>query len=268
MLKNVSPPILIIVLLHNKPFKSNGLTLPETEFIQEFAMRHDLNHIFIHMPFPSLPQQLITSYCKNKIETKIMMKCITSKHLENLEKLVFQNQDLHVFVLSANDLLSSFETFKRIFNDRKRSRKEYWILDISYSNDPEQLLEELYLDLDDDLYLFENKSILGKSDQDAIIFETYRLQDELPSKLNYYAKWSHEGKNLDILNTNKWVRRRDLTGVKFKCNAMPLGPYIKKMIPKSKLSGEYQVEGSFSDVFNTLQVSLFKKKKNAAFGTS
>ena len=87
-----------------------------------------------------------------------------------------------------------------------------------------------------------------------MIFETYRLQDELPLKFNYYAKWSNEEKHLNILQNNKWVRRKDLNGVKFKCNSMEGPPYIQKLIPKSNTTGEYLMEGFFADVFATLQV--------------
>ena len=161
MLKIFSP--MLIISLLNKPCQSNGLNLPSTEFIQEFAMQHYLKYIFLYLPSPIIPQHIITQYCKNKRPIDIMIKCITSKHLENTDRLIFQDQDLHVFVPNEYDLLGSFEVFKRIFNKRKRSRKEYWILDISYLNESKQLLEDLHLDLDDDLYLFGNKSILGKA---------------------------------------------------------------------------------------------------------
>ena len=248
--------ILSILFLFNKPFESIGLDLPNIEFIQEFAMRHDLDYIYVHIPFPLIPLQVIEEYCKNNRKYEISMKCLTSNHFVNINEIVFQNKDLNVFVHNVNDLLRSFETFKRIFNNRKRSRKDYWILDISYFNEPTKLLKDLYLDFDDDLYLFENKSIIEKSDQEVTIFETYKPQDGLPSKFQYYATWSDKEKNLNILNANKWVRRKDLAGVRFKCNAMPGPPYIQKMIPRSNKNGEYQVEGFFSDVFVTLQVSL------------
>ena len=248
---------MLIVLLLIKPFQSNGLNLPSSEFIQEFAMMHDLNYIFIYLPNQLIPKQIITDYCKNKSPIEIAIKCITSKHLENTDRLIFQNQDLHVFIPNEDAFLEGFEIFKRIFNNRKRSRKEYWLLNIfSYLNDSKQLLEDLYLDLDDDLYLFENKSILGQSYQDIMIFETYRLQDKLPSKFNYYAKWSHEEKHLDILKSNKWERRKDLTGVKFRCSSWVAAPYIQKVIPKSNETGEYLMTGFFADVFATLKVIL------------
>ena len=258
MLEYISQ-ILIIVLLFNKPFESNGLHLPSKELIQEFAMRNDLNYIIIYMHFPVIPQQVLTEYCKNRGKNKISMKCLTMKQLENIDKIVFQNQDLHLFILDANDLQTSFETFKRIFNKRERSRKEYWILDVSYSNESTrpkliQSLEDLYLDLDDDLYLFENRSILEKSDQHVVFFETYRLQDELPSKFQYYAKWLEGVNKLEILTTNKWFRRKDLTGVRFKCNAIPGPLYVQRMIPNLGATGQYHLEGFFSDVFATLQV--------------
>ena len=71
---------------------------------------------------------------------------------ENFTQIIRKDQDLHVFILDGQR--SNVEQFKKVFGLRNRSDKEYWLLDISAINNPEERLQDLFMDLDDDLIWF------------------------------------------------------------------------------------------------------------------
>ena len=79
---------------------------------------------------------------------------LLSQIKENFTKIVMEKQDLHVFIL--DDQESSLQKFMQIYGSRTRLNKEYWLLDISSVNNPEEKLQNLSIDLDDDLFWYSN----------------------------------------------------------------------------------------------------------------
>ena len=230
-----------------------GWNLPSNSFLQSFAKSHDAKAIIIYMSQSnSVPIKL---YFNDKSKYKIPVTFLMSAQYQNLEKLVFKNQDLHVFIPDENGVKRSLETLTSIYNNRSRSREEQWLLDITELENLNLDLSDMNADVDDDLYLYLNGSRSGfTNSQNFTIYEAYRLQDNLPLKIVEYGQWNESSKYLDYDDTEKWVRRRDLTGVQFKCNTMPSMPYITKMTPKSNDSEEFDIEGMFAEVFFALQV--------------
>ena len=65
--------------------------------------------------------------------------------MNSTTQIITEEQDLHVFILDDQEL--SFEKFMDIYGSRTRSNKEYWLLDVSFVQKPEEKLENLSLDL-------------------------------------------------------------------------------------------------------------------------
>ena len=81
------------------------------------------------------------------------------------------DKDLHVFIPNVKRIEESLKQFIEMYSLRTKRSREYWLLDIRYwtanaedkHNFYERIrqdLKHLQLDLDDDLYFFEGKSIL------------------------------------------------------------------------------------------------------------
>ena len=81
------------------------------------------------------------------------------------------DKDLHVFIPNVKRIEESLKQFIEMYSLRTKKSREYWLLDIRYwtanaedkHNFYERIrqdLKHLQLDLDDDLYFFEGKSIL------------------------------------------------------------------------------------------------------------
>ena len=102
---------------------------------------------------------------------------------ENFTKIIRREQDLHVFILDEEK--STLQQFMKIFGLRTRSDREYWLLDVSFVHNPEEKIQDLSLDLDDDLFWY---SFMGdiagylssnNAGNFAIeIWEVYRIHDE------------------------------------------------------------------------------------------
>ena len=102
---------------------------------------------------------------------------------ENFTQIIRREQDLHVFILDEEK--STLQQFMKMFGVRSRSDWEYWLLDVSYVHNPEEKLQDLSLDLDDDLFWY---SFIGdiagylnsnNASNFAIdLWEVYRIHDE------------------------------------------------------------------------------------------
>ena len=111
------------------------------------------------------------------------------------------NQDLHVFVphsITAN-------IFVELYSKRNKYDKEYWLFDISnWTSSVLKEFENLKLDLDDDMYLYQSRS------EDIIdIWEMYEIHPSMPRKLLYYGNYTLQD-GLNINSLSKWIRRKDL----------------------------------------------------------
>ena len=81
------------------------------------------------------------------------------------------DEDLQVFIPSTEKIEESIKQFVEMYSLRTRKSREYWLVDIGYwtSNVEDRTgfydkirndLKSLELDLDDDLYFFEGKTVL------------------------------------------------------------------------------------------------------------
>ena len=81
------------------------------------------------------------------------------------------DKDLQVFILNTEIIEESIKQFVEMYSLRTRKSREYWLVDIGYwtvnvddrTRFYERIrhdLKNLRVDLDDDLYFFEGKTIL------------------------------------------------------------------------------------------------------------
>ena len=78
------------------------------------------------------------------------------------------DEDLHIFIPNAEMIEMSIKQFIEMYSLRTKKSREYWLLDIGHwtanlDDFYERIkhdLRHLQLDLDDDLYFFEGKTIL------------------------------------------------------------------------------------------------------------
>ena len=94
-----------------------------------------------------------------------------------------------------------------LYSMRKRTNREFWLLDISTFETPKEAANTLMknipnLDLDDDFYLFE------KREDEMFIHEYYAIDSKSPRILQPYGTWSAKF-GLQVENAVKWSRRSD-----------------------------------------------------------
>ena len=149
------------------------------------------------------------------------------------------DKDLQVFIPNTEMIEESIKQFVEMYSLRTRKSLEYWLVDIGYwtANVDDRTsfydrirndLRDLQLDLDDDLYFFEGKTILEMNIM--IGFCQYFLSVERGKSVHI---WEHYGTskyqrkilnlgswNLDtgfqLMDTPKWIRRRNLEVRNFK----------------------------------------------------
>ena len=164
----------------------------------------------------------------------------------------WHDKDLHVFVPDESNLNKSMEIFFNLNEMRTRKNREYWLLDSTFLNveeDPSKtILNDLpNLDLDDDIYMFE------EDDEGEIkLWEYYEIHPTIPRKLLPYGNWNDNG-GLSITEKFKWIRRRNLEGVKLIGQQFP--SVHSKLIPKQDKPGEWDIFGKYADRWSDLQVS-------------
>ena len=140
-----------------------------------------------------------------KQNTNIFLAFVTSNNLTT-----WHNKDLHVVIPDEFNLEASMNDFFHMYSLRNRQNREYWLLDISLFNSAIEAVEEgklkylPNLDLDGDLYLFEERGHLLK------IWEFYEIHSNLPRQLLPYGTWNDISNELKITKNTKWIRRRDL----------------------------------------------------------
>ena len=245
---------ILILILAYFPCFLHGWKLPSKEFLENFAQENGAKSVIIYLPITKLSQNIIQTYSKNDFDAKIPSNLIFLPQYKYVERLSFRDQDLHVFVPNDQNHKESIADFIRIFNARTRSRRELWLLDITHIENIKNNLTNLKADIDDDLYLYNYTQIQDGNYEIIKLFEAYKLHDDLPLKIISYGSWDANIKLLNIIKLEKWARRRDLSGVTFKCNTMPSVPYITQMIPKLGNQEEYDIDGFFAEVFFALQV--------------
>ena len=121
------------------------------------------------------------------------------------------------FKVNQNEI--SIEQFMAIYGLRNKSRKEHWLLDISYwnsSQDASKDLAELPTDLDDDLYWYTYSdhvatllTMTNKYQYDIELFEVYKINEDMNMTVNHYGNWS-KSVGLKVVEEKKWNRRKNL----------------------------------------------------------
>ena len=136
-------------------------------------------------------------------------------------------RDLVIFVPDESNIDSHIETFIELFDQRERTNKEYWLLDITSLSalkaETKDRLDNLKLDFDDDLYWFEY------SNKGIELYEVYRIHEDFDITVKPYGSWSNDtGLTLPVYN--KWVRHKDMQGATLKVMLKEYPPYINEMI--------------------------------------
>jgi hypothetical protein len=103
---------------------------------------------------------------------------ITSNYLgtKTFYNRTIVEEDLQVFIPNTDMIEESIKEFVEMYSLRRRTSREYWLLDIGYwtANVEDRTsfykeirydLRNLDLDLDDDLYFFEGKTMLEYYDR-------------------------------------------------------------------------------------------------------
>ena len=108
-------------------------------------------------------------------------------------------------------MAESLQLFVEIYSSRKRTDREFWLLDTTHLQADKGYegifdeLKDLKLDLDDDLFLF-NYGAEGKVIK---IFEFYEIHPTIPRQMLPYASWDSVN-GLSLNEDEKWERRRNL----------------------------------------------------------
>ena len=200
-------------------------TLPPANFLSNFATEHDRTSIIIYLPDQKIPHKWIKNYFSggsDKNVDTIPVSFVIPSLVENFSQILMTNEDLHIFLPDNKDKKSleiSIEFFLDIYSLRGNSRKEHWLLDISYwdgSQEAANDLEDLPTDLDDDLYWYtyldQETTLLNLTNDNQLnieIFEAYKINENMKMTKNYYGNWSEED-GINFVNDKKWSRRKNL----------------------------------------------------------
>ena len=111
-------------------------------------------------------------------------------------------EDLHIFISDFNQFV---EPLQNIFSKRSKMSKEFWLVNTSNVKTLNNQLNNLNIDLDDDLYFYEQNS----KKKSVEMWEVYRIHQKIPVKILHYGNWSDEN-GMQLENQFKWKRRNDL----------------------------------------------------------
>ena len=141
-----------------------------------------------------------------------------------LEKTVI-DEDLLVFIPNSKMIEESIKQFIEMYSLRTKKSREYWLLDIGHwtanSNDfYERIIHDLrhlQLDLDDDLYFFEGKTILGiiilivfqylsyvGNETSVRVWEYYEINISVQRKILYMSSWNLAA-GFQQTDAQKWI---------------------------------------------------------------
>ena len=146
------------------------------------------------------------------------------------------DEDLQIFIPNAEMIEVGIKQFIEMYSLRTKKSREYWLLDIGHwtanSNDfYERIIHDLrhlQLDLDDDLFFFEGKTILEiiilivfqyllyvGNETSVRVWEHYEINISVQRKILYMGSWNlNEG--FQQMDAQKWIRRQDLEVRSFK----------------------------------------------------
>ena len=117
-------------------------------------------------------------------------------------------EDLHISIMDSNNLKQSIKLLAQQMSERLRTNEEFWLIDISALQSIEnarQMLNNLHLDIDDDIFLF-----MFKDNDLAYVWEIYKLVPRQNLIIRELGEWTHEI-GMDMTSLGKWKRRGDLS---------------------------------------------------------
>ena len=174
-----------------------------------------------------LPQMVPLKWIKNNFVSEASknihpVSFIIPSLVTNFSEISTTNEELHIFLPDDKDERSmeiSIEQFMEIYGMRSHSRREHWLLDISYWNDTHKAsndLAQLPTDLDDDLYWYNYLNYasvplnLTNGNQYHIeLYEVYKINENMNMTVNYYGNWS-KSVGIKFVEEQKWSRRKNL----------------------------------------------------------
>lgn len=189
--------------------------------------------------------------------SQIPVAYVFPSKVSNYSRVLKSDEDLHVFVIDDNKGLrdSSIKAFFKAYGLRKRSSREYWLLDISSWPNVTAAIEtfaSLPVDVDDELYWYSSKAVKNNASGLISIWEMYRKHVYFPLSVVSTGNWS-ENASLNMVEDEKWDRRRNLTGVVFRVATLESKPYITSLTPIKNKNGFFEMRGMFAEVFFALQ---------------
>ena len=228
------------------------MALPPVEFIEQFTKNHGRTNVAFHLP-PISHLTAIAKYWSGMMQRDIANAYVSQPIDKPVKNFHFGETDLHVYILNSQELDQSLLQFIDMFNDRTRTRREFWLvhldLDLTLGDFNQALLQEIQVDLDDDLFVtyYDNEEFLQ-------IKELYKIRPEADFKLIIlpYGNYTRET-GLELDPYEKWARRRDLQGVLLKTVALESVPYITVMAPIPGQPGFFHMDGMFAEVYFSLQ---------------
>ena len=122
--------------------------------------------------------------------------------------ITIAKEDLHVFVIDPDNLKTSIKLLSNMIGARDRTRREYWLVDITAVESiekAEMMLAMMKMDLDDDIFLY-----LAGPDQSMHIWEVYKIKPNLDLITRKLGTWSRQ-RGFNMTSIDKWKRRGDLT---------------------------------------------------------
>ena len=151
----------------------------------------------LHVPFPN------SNLNRFKTMQDSNLFVIMANSNGNLTSARF-GKDLHLFVPDELNLKVSLDHFHELYSSRTWRSREYWLLDITHLGSAEKWLKDLpTLDLDDNLYLFEQEN------EEVRIWELYQIHSNMSKVIQMIGSWSGET-SLKISESSKYMRRKDL----------------------------------------------------------
>ena len=229
------------------------MALPPMDFIEQFINKHGRTNVAFHLPpISHLPS--IAKYWSEMMQRGIANAYVSQRIDKPVKSFHFGETDLHIYILNSQDLDQRLQQFIDMFNNRTRTRREFWLvhldLGLTLSDfDKASVSQKIQVDLDDDLFVtyYDNDEFLQ-------IDEVYKIRPEADFELIIlpYGNYT-SGTGLVLNQYEKWVRRRDLKGVLLKTVALVDKPYITTMAPVQGKPGFFHMEGMFAEVYFSLQ---------------